>query len=95
MSRQQLVVAASVALALGAFGASFTLAACGGSASETPPPLEPDPRGFHYAPAVAATTDDSDAGDAPRTIVPGADDDEPKPRSKASSTWGGGKPAAK
>ncbi len=91
MSRQQLVVVASVALAL---GASFTLAACGGSSSETPPPLEPDPRGFHYAPAQA-DMNDSDAGDAPRTVVPGTDDDEPKPRSKASSTWGGGSKPAK
>ncbi|MEO8902386.1 MAG: hypothetical protein ABI627_12735 [Polyangiaceae bacterium] len=85
MSRQLLVVVASVALALGAFGASFTLVACGGSSSETPPPLEPDPRGFQYAPAQADT---SVAADLPRSVT-GADDDDPKPRTKAGSTWGG------
>ncbi|MEO8901239.1 MAG: hypothetical protein ABI627_06915 [Polyangiaceae bacterium] len=95
MSRQRLVVVASVALALGAFGASFTLAACGGSSSETPPPLQPDPRGFHYGPAQADT---SAAGDLPHSMTDA--DDDPKPRAKPSPTSGGNakppaEPAAK
>ncbi len=59
--------------------------ACGGSASETPPPLEPDPRGFHYAPAQL-TPSDSDAGEAPNSHSAEYDDD--KSRAKASSTGG-------
>lgn len=87
MSRQRLVL--PLVLALGVSAAS--LAACGGSSSETPPPLEPDPRGFHYAPAQPTITEESEPGDAPRT---GADDDD-KPRSKSGSTSGAAKPAAK
>jgi hypothetical protein len=85
MSRQRIVFGAVLAVAF-----SAGLAACGGSSSETPPPLQPDPQGFHYAPPPPpVTSDDSDAGDAPRNVN-GADDDD-KPRSKASSTWGAGK----
>jgi len=43
------------------------LAACGGSSSETPPPLQPDPTGFRYAPTTPVRlADESDAGEAPR-----------------------------
>jgi len=68
---------------LAAMGA---LAACGGSSSETPPPLQPDPAGFRYAsgaPPVRAE-DDSDAGDAPAASPETTDD--PKPRVPARST---------
>src|SRR6185369_4439288 len=55
-----------------ALPALAALAACGGSSSETPPPLQPDPAGFRYAsgsPArVAEASDASDGGDAPRTL---------------------------
>jgi hypothetical protein len=78
-------------LVLGGVLAALTmaaLAACGGSSSETPPPLEPDPRGFHYAPALpVATASDTDAGDAPAARATSADDDD-QPRPKASPTWG-------
>lgn len=84
MSRQRIVFGAVLAVA--SIGA---LAACGGSSSETPPPLQPDPQGFHYAPPPPVMTDDNDAGDAPRTVNGSEDDD--KPRTKASSTWGAGK----
>jgi hypothetical protein len=83
MSRQRIVCGAVLAVAF-----SAGLAACGGSSSETPRPLQPDPQGFHYAPPPPVTSDDSDAGDAPRNVN-GADDD--KPRGKASSTWGAGR----
>ena len=69
------------------------LAACGGSSSETPPPLEPDPRGFHYAPALppTASESESDAGAAPSSR--GFDDDDEK-HTKAGSTWGAAKTPA-
>jgi len=66
------------------------LAACGGSSSETPPPLQPDPRGFHYAGVSAAARDTSDAGVAEPSL-PDSDDDI-KPRVPARSTWGAASP---
>jgi len=75
-----------------AVGVAGTLAACGGSSSETPPPLEPDPRGFHYAPALPPAATESDAGAAPSSR--GLDDDDEKPHTKASSTWGAAKTPA-
>jgi hypothetical protein len=86
MTRQRIVLGAWLAVTC-----AGALPACGGSSSETPPPLEPDPRGFHYAPALPASAD-SDAGDTPAPSTPSDDDD--KPRAKANSTWGGVKPAA-
>ena len=66
------------------------LAACGGSSSETPPPLQPDPVGFRYASAAPTRmVEASDAGDAPRTI-PDITDVDPTPRVPARSTWGSG-----
>ena len=69
------------------------LAACGGSSSETPPPLQPDPTGFRYASAsparVVQASEAGDAGDAPRTIPEDIEVD-PKPRVPARSTWGSG-----
>jgi hypothetical protein len=64
------------------------LAACGGSSSETPPPLQPDPTGFRYASTPMPREDASDAGEAPKTIVDDSADDDPKPRAPAQSTWG-------
>jgi hypothetical protein len=81
MSRQRLVFGAVL---------SASLAACGGSSSETPPPLEPDPHGFHYASPPPVATVESDAGDAP-TIFPA--DDDAKARPQADPTWGVKKPA--
>jgi hypothetical protein len=73
-----------------ALGSIAALAACGGSSSETPPPLQPDPAGFRYAPASPARiVEESDAGEAPRTI-PETIDAEPKPGGPARSTWGSG-----
>ncbi len=58
-------------------------AACGGSSSETPPPLEPDPRGFHYAPTQFSASD-RDAGDVQGT----GDDNDDKARPNAPPTVG-------
>jgi hypothetical protein len=73
-------VALAVACAVGC-----ALAACGGSSSETPPPLQPDPEGFHYAGVHAAPREASDGGAAP---APSDADDDEKPRAPARSTWG-------
>jgi len=51
------------------------LVACGGSSSETPPPLQPDPAGFRYAPSSSRPlVEEADAGEAPRTNSEGAPD---------------------
>jgi hypothetical protein len=64
-----------------------TLTACGGSSSETPPPLQPDPKGFRYSGVSAVTHETSDAGLPPSTRDSDSDDDD-KPRAPARSTWG-------
>jgi len=76
--------------ALFALAALAALAACGGSSSETPPPLQPDPVGFRYASATPVRIiDDSDAGAAPSRSSE-ATEVEPQPRVPARSTWGSG-----
>jgi hypothetical protein len=71
-------------LGLGALLAA-TLAACGGSSSETPPPLQPDPVGFRYAPTPPVSMEESDAG----VLSPGkAADETEKSRRPSGSTWG-------
>jgi len=67
-----------------------TLIACGGSSSETPPPLQPDPKGFRYSGVSAFTHEASDAGVTPTARDSDTDDD--KPRAPARSTWGGPAP---
>jgi len=69
-----------------------TLSACGGASSETPPPLQPDPKGFRYASAVPSpvSATESDAGAAP---IGNELDGEEKPRAPARPTWGSSKPA--
>lgn len=82
------------ALALGMLAA---FAACGGSSSETPPPLQPDPAGFRYASAAPLRIgDDNDAGSAPSTRSENSQASEvgPQPRVPARSTWGTGTGAA-
>ncbi|MEI9948129.1 MAG: hypothetical protein WDO74_03925 [Pseudomonadota bacterium] len=77
-----------------ALGSIAALAACGGSSSETPPPLQPDPAGFRYAStSPLRIAEESDAGDAPQTqSVPESVDGDPKPRVPGRSTWGSGTP---
>jgi hypothetical protein len=89
--RQRLVLASLASVAFGHAPLAFcTLSACGGSSSETPPPLQPDPKGFHYASApLPPLVADSDAGVAP---IANELDEEEKPRAPARSTWGSPKP---
>jgi len=75
------------ALALGMLAA---LAACGGSSSETPPPLQPDPAGFRYASAAPVRVADDSDGGAARSSGSEATDLDPQPRVPARSTWGTG-----
>jgi len=74
----RLLFGAALAVLTGA-----ALAACGGSSSETPPPLQPDPAGFRYAPTSSRQAAEvSDAGDAPGTTPVGtATDPKAAPRS--------------
>lgn len=67
------------------------LAACGGSSSETPPPLQPDPKGFHYAGAPVREPQ-GDAGVAPAVHEQDDDDKGARPRTPARSTWGAASP---
>jgi hypothetical protein len=55
--------------------------ACGGSSSETPPPLEPDPHAFRSRPAAASP--------ASRPTYQLGDDAEELTTPRAPSTWGG------
>jgi hypothetical protein len=91
--RQRLVFASfsSVIGSLVAVLMFGVLGACGGSSSETPPPLQPDPKGFRYASVpVSASVEGSDAG---ALSGPNELDPEEKPRAPAGSTWGATKPA--
>ena len=86
MTRQGLLLGSVFAL---------LLPACGGSSSETPPPLEPDPRGFHYLSTPRPNADNADAGaPAPRHSLLD-DDDDVRPKKPANSTWGSSTPKAK
>jgi hypothetical protein len=86
-----------------AVAASAVALACGGSSSETPPPLEPHPMNLHYS--RAATTLGTD-----ELHVPGAEGgeraDPNQPRDvpedevdevtpAAPPTWGSGRPKAR
>ena len=70
--------------------AAFAFIACGGSSSETPPPLQPDPAGFHYAGVPASKHDD--VADAGSETASDSSDDDDKPKRPASTTWGAGNP---
>jgi len=64
---------------------SFALSGCGGSSSETPPPLQPDPTGFHYAGVPASKHEDlADAGDNDNDN----DSDVHKPKRPAANSAG-------
>jgi hypothetical protein len=60
-----------------------SVVACGGSASETPPPLEPDPHALPR-PREAAKPESAAQGER----------DEPLPLHDAPSTWGSGRKRA-
>ena len=59
---------------------------CGGSSSETPPPLEPDPTSARYTgPRVPKLGDEPPPAPA---AEPDEDDLPAKPRNAARGTWG-------
>ncbi|HXK16357.1 MAG TPA: hypothetical protein VNG33_01035 [Polyangiaceae bacterium] len=71
--------------ALLAFLLPLTALSCGGSSSETPPPLEPDPTSARYSgPRVPRADDPQPAAAA----TPDDDDAEAQPRHPAKATWG-------
>jgi hypothetical protein len=62
---------------------------CGGSSSETPPPLEPDPTSALYSgPRMPRPEDDVKPPPAPE---PDEDDKPTAPSRPAKPTWGGGR----
>lgn len=66
--------------------------ACGGSSSETPPPLEPDATlGRYTGPRLPGP--DEDRAPVAAAAEPNAEELDPRvPSSPARSTWGSGKP---
>jgi hypothetical protein len=90
--RRKLHRAARAALA-GASAAGFAcvLASCGGSSSETPPPLEPSPANVHYD--RAATTLPGELGTPTRPAKPEATTPAPAP-TPFHPHQGGAAPAA-
>jgi hypothetical protein len=69
-----------------AFLLSLPALGCGGSSSETPPPLEPDPTSARYSgPRVQKAGEEP----APAPAAEPDEDDVPaKPRKAAPGTWG-------
>lgn len=67
--------------------------ACGGSSSETPPPLQPDPTSARYTGPRMPNPADDLAAAAPAAAEPAEDDADDRPRKPAVSTWGSGKVA--
>jgi hypothetical protein len=79
--------------------ASAALFACGGSSSETPPPLEPHPRNLHYSRAATTLGNDvellaPDSDDAGASQAREPSDDEPDDFAPAAPRTWGGEPAA-
>jgi hypothetical protein len=75
--------------ALALFCLSLPALGCGGSSSETPPPLLPDPTSARYTgPRMPNAADDVAA---PAPAEPEVDDAADQPRRPAATTWGSGK----
>ena len=73
---------------------ALLLTSCGGSSSETPPPLEPDPSSYRYTGPRLPRADDDEAQSAPEPEAEIDEDDLPpeqKPK-PAQPTWGSGRP---
>lgn len=70
---------------------ALTGTACGGSSSETPPPLEPDPTSGRYTgPRVSNAPEQA----KPEAAAPDEDDAPRTPQKPAAATWGTGKAPA-
>jgi hypothetical protein len=70
---------------------ALLLAGCGGSSSETPPPLEPDPTSLRYTGPRVGAEDDAPVAAEP---APEIDEDDLPPGQKpkpAAATWGSGR----
>lgn len=64
---------------------------CGGSSSETPPPLEPDPTSGRYTgPRVSRALEDASP---PASAEPALDEESPPPSRPGRATWGSGRAA--
>jgi len=62
---------------------------CGGSSSETPPPLAPDPTSARYTgPRIPSAAEDAATAAAEPDS---AEDDTQRPQHAAAATWGSGK----
>lgn len=69
-------------------------AACGGSSSETPPPLAPDPTSASYTgPRFPSKDDQARSAAAEPEPEPALDDGLALPTKPARTTWGTGKTA--
>jgi hypothetical protein len=77
------------AFALGSLLVSLAVG-CGGSSSETPPPLEPDEALVRYTGPRFPKDDGKAVAAAPE---PDEDDLPARPQRPARSTWGSGRPA--
>jgi hypothetical protein len=76
-------------LALVAGVLSVLAVGCGGSSSETPPPLQPDPTSARYTGPRFPSADDE--APAPTPAEPDEDPGLDQPRRAAPATWGSGK----
>ena len=69
----------------------LSAAACGGSSSETPPPLQPDPTSERYTGPRFPSAEDDTAQASPSESA--EQDTADLPRRAAAATWGSGKVA--
>ncbi len=71
---------------------SLLASACGGSSSETPPPLEPDPTSYRYTGPRPPSASEQPAPTLARESDFDEDDRPAAPNKPAAATWGSGKP---
>jgi hypothetical protein len=95
MAHQARRLAKIFALGFLTLSAGVALLSCGGSASETPPPLEPHPANLHYSRSSTALSAadlpaESDAGTSEPSEAPPAAFEPPPPSNGAPAprTWG-------
>lgn len=81
---------AFVLASVSVWGLVLLAVGCGGSSSETPPPLEPDEALVRY---TGPRFPKDDVAPAPEAAELNEDDLPAKPQRPARSTWGSGRPA--